>query len=191
MKNQLLSQERVPISGPDENTHGFSVVKETWQIGQERRTYWKYNLPDVVVIFARTIDGKVIAVNEFQPGVGANYLHLPAETVEKGERPYDTATRGLREETGYQAQSIRLLSSILENAGHSNRLVHLILALDCEKKCEAHEEGIETVLLDPHVFWKYLVQHLSTNPEATHGGGNSLKATALALEMLGLLHVSS
>ena len=191
MENKLLSQKQVPVSESGEDTHGFSVVKEVWQVGQEKRTYWKYNLPDVVVIFARTVGGKVIAVSEFQPGAGVEYLHLPAETMEKGERPFETALRGLLEETGYCAGSIRLLSSVLENAGHSNRLVHLILALGCEKKCEVHEEGIETVLLDPAVFWERLIQHFSTNPETKHGGGNSLKATALALEALGLLHVSS
>ena len=134
-----------------------------------------------------TEKGLVIAVSEFQPGVGTDYLHLPAETMERGESPLETARRGLLEETGFETGSAELLSSILENSGRSDRLVHIVLATGCRKTDREGEEAIQTTLISPSNFWHHLIGYFGADPVAKHGGGNSLKAAALALERLGLL----
>ncbi|OFZ54711.1 MAG: hypothetical protein A3D92_04370 [Bacteroidetes bacterium RIFCSPHIGHO2_02_FULL_44_7] len=187
MPKKLLSREEVPFAEAGENTFGLAIVKEVWEMDRREKTYWKYSLPNTVQIFALTTEGQIIAISEFQPGVGADYLHLPGETMEQGETPLEAATRGLVEETGYEAGPLKLLSSILENSGRSDRLVHIVLITDCKKSKEEAEKGIKTVLLPPSEFWNRLMQYFGTNPDCKNGGGNTLKATTLAFQALDLL----
>src|SRR3989339_291921 len=188
MSKKFLSREEVPF-GPPQHTFGLRIVKEVWYDENGVREYWKYSLPDAVQIFGLTTEGLVVAISEFQPGVGVDYLHLPGETMEWGETPLKAAVRGLFEETGYLAEteSVKLLSTILENSGRSDRLVHILLATNCKKSEHQGEKGIKTVLLSPSEFWNRLMQYFVTSPDHKHGGGNSLKATALAFSELGLL----
>ena len=187
MLKKLLSRREVPFAEAGENTFGLSIVKEVWETERERKTYWKYSLPDTVQIFGITVEGYIIAISEFQPGVGADYLHLPGETMEQGEAPLEAATRGLLEETGYEAGQAKLLSSILENSGRSDRLVHVVLITDCKKSEREGEKGIKTVLIPPSEFWNRLMQYFATNPDHKHGGGNTLKAMVLAFNQLDLI----
>lgn len=190
MSKKLLLREEVPFALSNENTFGLSIVKEVWETEQGEETYWKYSLPNTVQIFGVTAEGQVIAISEFQPGVGADYLHLPGETMEKGETPLAAAARGLLEETGYEAGPVKLLSSILENSGRSDRLVHIVLITNCKKGELEGEKGIKTVLLPPGEFWDRLMQYFAMNPDRKHGGGNTLKATALAFRKLEWLTVT-
>lgn len=187
MARQLLSRTQIPFAPVDENTYGLEIWKEVWKTKRGEETYWKYSLPDGVQIFALTTGGKVIAISEWQPSVGADYLHLPGETMEKGETPLEAAVRGLREETGYEAGQTKLLSSILENSGKSDRLGYVVLMTNCKKTEQEGEAEIKTVLLSPSEFWNCLMQYFAMNPESKHGGGNTLKATVLALNQLGLI----
>jgi ADP-ribose pyrophosphatase YjhB (NUDIX family) len=187
---RLLSRETIPFTEKSENTFGLEIVRESWETGNEKRVYWKYALPDAVQIFALTTKKKVIAISEFQPGVGTDYVHLPGETMEEGESPLQTADRGLLEETGYHAGSMKLMSSILENSGRSDRLIHMVLAFDCYQTENGGEQGISTTLLDPQDFWEQLMEYFSKNPEGRHGGGNTLKVAVLALHELQLLKCS-
>jgi len=187
MSKKLLSREEVPFAPSNENTFGLSIVKEVWETERGQKTYWKYSLPDTVQIFGFTAEGQIIAISEFQPGVGVDCLHLPGETMKQGETPIEAAARGLLEETGYKAGSVKLLSSILENSGWSGRLVHIVLIVDCKKSEQEAEKGIKTVLLSPSEFWNRLMQYFATNPDRKHGGGNTLKATVLAFNQLGLI----
>lgn len=189
MAKELISRDSVPFADVNDNTFGLSIVKEVWATDRGEKTYWKYSLPNTVQLFPITTEGKIVAISEFQPGVGTDYIHLPGETMEEGEQPIKTARRGLQEEVGYEAGSLRLLTSILENSGRSDRLIHFVLALDCKKINQENEEGIQTILLEPKDFWDRLMQYLLTNPESRHGGANTLKITTLAFRELGFLQV--
>lgn len=181
----------MPFAPMGENTFGLSIIREVWQTEAGEEVYWKYYLPDVVQIFAMTNyqEAKIVAVSEFQPGVGTNYLHLPGETMEPNETPLQTAERGLLEETGYKAttQPI-LLSSIMENSSRSDRLVHCVLILSCEK-IQKGEKDIQVVLLSPSQLWYRIFQYFTANRESNHGGGNTLKTVFLAFNWLGLFTI--
>ncbi len=191
MPKRLVSRTEMPFAPLGTNTYGLLVLKEVWETEKGEKIYWKYSLTDSVQIFGFTKKKKIIAISEFQPSVGTNYLHLPGETMEEGETPLDAARRGLLEETGYNAGSVELLSSIFENTGRSNRLIHCILALDCEKSEQVGEDDIIATLFDPWNFWDCLMKYFLTNPEKKHGGGNTLKTTILAFQKLDLLHVAT
>lgn len=186
---KLVARHNVPFS-TSENTR-LKVFREIWNVGNgKEKTYFKYSLPDSVQIFALTENNSVITISEFQPGVGKDYLHLPGETMEKGETPEETAVRGLMEETGYRTEKIELLSSILENSGWSDRLIHYVLLTGCTKVGNGESE-IETRLIEPVEFWSLLMNYFLDSSQNKHGGANTLKGTALALQHLGLLKCES
>lgn len=135
---------------------------------------------------AMTPEGKIIAIREFQPGVGAEYMHLIGETLEDGEDLVEAAKRGLLEETGYVANQAMLVSTVLQDSGRSDRLVHLILLRKCSKTGEGEKE-INVELFDPAEFWNTMMNYFLTNPEKKHAGGNSLKLMTLAFHKLGLI----
>ena len=189
MSKKFVSRTEVPFAEDGENTFGLKVFREVWSVNGREKIFWKYGLPDSVQIFAMTTNGEVIAISEFQPSVGLDYLHLPGETFDPGETdPLVVADRGLLEEVGYQAGSRELLSSVLENSGRSDRLIHIVLMRECVKVSWS-EPGIVSVLMSPDDFWTELLSYFETAPASPHGGGNTLKATALALDKLGFLRI--
>lgn len=184
-------QRREIVFAPGENTFGLRVFAEVWwdTSSGKQRTYWKYGLPDGVQVLGLTEAGEVIAVEEFQSGVGETYLHLVGETIKTGEDPETAAFRGLREETGYEAGLLELLSVVLENSAKSDRRVWYFLARDCRQGAEG-EAGIRVRLLPPVEFWASLLRYFLEQPETRHGAGNSLKAATLAFHKLGWLTIT-
>ena len=184
----MLRQQLVFTAPLDETArHPLSIVREVWDTEEgSQRPYWKYSLPDAVAVAAFTPDGKIIVVEEFQPGAGESYLHVIGETLEQNEHPLAAAQRGLREETGFEASSHKLLASLTENSGWSNRLIHFVLAENCLDMGRKTEEGIKVKLLTPDKFWSYLMGRLLTKKP---GGAGSLKAATLAFHYLGILTV--
>ena len=173
---------------PTPETFGLGVKHEYWEDVSSGRAnnYYKYSLPDVAQVMGITTEGQVIVIGEFQPGLGKNYPHLIGETLEPGEEPLVAARRGLQEETGYDTEELSLVSSVLQDSGRSDRLIHLVLAVNC-RKVATGEADIAVTLLNPLDFWANLTSYFLTHPAEKHGAGNSLKLATLAFSQLGLL----
>jgi len=183
----LIERREIPFAPPQENVYGLRIIMEKWDVDGTPKTYWKYGLPNVVQVIAFTTDRKIIAIKEFQPGVGTDYIHLIGETLDEGENPLEAAKRGLLEETGYIPDGEgTILSSILENSGRSERIIYLALLDGCSKTREG-EKDIKVKLFKPVDFWNTMMRYFSANPMAAHGGGNTLKLMTLAFDRLGLL----
>ncbi len=185
---------REVVFAAGENTYGLKVFVEEWRTGSGKaKTYWKYGLPDGVQVFGITEDDKIIAVEEFQPGVGSRYLHLIGETLEEVEQAQGVpgaitaAGRGLREEAGFEADSLEYLSAIAENSSKSDRLIHFVIAHGCRRTGEG-EAGIHVRLVEPFELWRSMMAYFMERLPA-HGGGNSLKLMALAFDHLGLVTI--
>jgi ADP-ribose pyrophosphatase YjhB (NUDIX family) len=183
---QLVERKAISIGSEDECTYGLRIVKEKW-VGEDGqiRTYWKYCLPDVVQVAGLTRDGKLIAIEEWQPSVGANYVHFVGETLEEGENALEAARRGLLEETGYEGESVELVSTILHDSARSDRAIHLVIARNC-KKTGAPEKDIRIKLYEPLDFWRLLMAYFSGDPASKHGGANTLQLASLLLHRIGL-----
>jgi 8-oxo-dGTP pyrophosphatase MutT (NUDIX family) len=70
--------------------------------------------------------------------------------VDHGEDPMDAAARELREETGYEAASMRLIGQVAPNAAYQSNLCHTVLAEGCRRVHETSfdaGEDIELVLV--------------------------------------------
>jgi ADP-ribose pyrophosphatase len=72
--------------------------------------------------------GELIMLRQYRPVLGKWIIEFPAGTVEEGETPLQTATRELREETGYDAEDIRELISFIPSPGISDEIMHVFLA---------------------------------------------------------------
>jgi len=87
--------------------------------GGQTGEFWFLAAPDwvTVVPVLRGEGGKesFLMVRQFRHGAEAITTEFPAGLIERGEEPRDAALRELREETGYEAGRLVLLSALLPN----------------------------------------------------------------------------
>lgn len=96
--------------------------------------YFLVSRRDVVMIVPVTTDGKFIVIKEYKHGVKKDIFLFPAGLVDKKENPKDTATRELREETGYTIKNIELLGKLYEFPSNDTHCVYVYLAKDLPSK---------------------------------------------------------
>lgn len=83
-----------PLRRPDDETEG---------------RLWADTRDSVCVV--AELDGKIVLVEEYRPRLGETVLSCPVGAVEGDESLVEAAARELREETGYRADSLRLLET--------------------------------------------------------------------------------
>jgi ADP-ribose pyrophosphatase len=105
--------------------------------------------PGAVTILPLTEKGEVCLIRNHRVAVGQTLIELPAGTLEPGEPPQRTATRELREETGYTAKRWRELPPFYMSPGILNERMHLFVAEDLTPGPPAREAGeqIENLLV--------------------------------------------
>lgn len=81
-------------------------------------------------VAAITDEGKIVMVRQYRKAFDGAILEVPAGKIEKGDDPFDTVKRELREETGYQAGKVSLLTEMLPSVGYTQEVVHIYLAQD-------------------------------------------------------------
>lgn len=83
-----------------------------------------------VAMIAVKDDGKVIMIRQFRKPIEKVIMEIPAGKIEKGEEPYDTAVRELKEETGYTAGKIEYLTKFYPSVGYSMEALYIYLCTD-------------------------------------------------------------
>ena len=84
--------------------------------------------PGSVVVLPRLPDRKVVLVRQFRYAARKPLWELVAGSLKPGETPAQAARRELLEETGYRAQSFKLLFSFYPSPGFLNERMHLLEA---------------------------------------------------------------
>lgn len=94
--------------------------------GYKKREIVEHN--GAVGIIAITPENKVVLVKQYRKAIEKELWEIPAGKIEPGENPKESAMRELKEETGYSAQSMKLLHKFYTSAGFSNQKIYIYLA---------------------------------------------------------------
>ncbi|WP_262296308.1 NUDIX hydrolase [Microvirga sesbaniae] len=96
--------------------------------GTEIAPFYVLEYPDWVHVVAIDSEDHVLLVQQYRHGYGGLTLELPGGVLDTTDSdPVAAAARELMEETGYAAETLRLLASLSPNpATHTNR-VHVVL----------------------------------------------------------------
>ena len=92
--------------------------------GQAYREIIEHN--GAVAMVAITDDKKIVMVEQYRYACGRNVLELPAGKIDKGETdPVKAAIRELKEETGYEAENIKLMGKINTSVAYSEEVIYI------------------------------------------------------------------
>jgi len=98
---------------------------------------------DAVVVLPVLPDGRIVLIKQFRHAVDSELFELPAGGIEKGEQPLAAAYRELREETGYQADSLEELVNFFPSPGITTEKMFLYLARVSQQTAQDLDDGEE------------------------------------------------
>jgi ADP-ribose pyrophosphatase len=132
-KGRILNVDVLDVELPD----GHQSVREIVQHGA------------AVPVIARRRDGRFVFIRQFRKAIERICFEVMAGNCDPGEKPEAAAIRELKEETGYEPDSIRFLSSIYPSVGYCTERIDIFYAEVHEpgKTDFDHDENIETLLL--------------------------------------------
>ncbi|MDQ0205769.1 NUDIX hydrolase [Alkalicoccobacillus murimartini] len=81
--------------------------------------------PGAVAVIAVTDEDKLVLVKQFRKPLEKTILEIPAGKIDPGEEPIKTAARELREETGYTAEGLSLVTSFYTSPGFADEIIYL------------------------------------------------------------------
>lgn len=128
----------------------IQVDVNSYAIGDNEKIddYYIVHKPDYVILIVKDHDD-IIFANQFRPGVQDFVLNFPLGLIEKRETPEIAARRELKEELGYQSNSLNYLGEILPGPAYITARGH-VFSVDVtgqtrELKDEDPYEQIELV----------------------------------------------
>jgi ADP-ribose pyrophosphatase len=121
------------------------VVSEDLQLpdGRQVTDYLQLEAPDFVVVVAVTDQGRMVLLRCYKHGLAGTDLQPPAGYIEPDETPQAAARRELLEETGYQAEEMRLLGKCVVDGNRGAGHAHMFLATGCRQISEPQPADLE------------------------------------------------
>lgn len=111
-KGKIMEVKKMKVSLPDGRTSGREVVKHNGG----------------AAIVAIDDNDEVFMVRQYRIAVEKELIEIPAGKIEDGEDPAVCAERELREETGYSAGQMRLLTTLYATPGYCSERLYVYLA---------------------------------------------------------------
>lgn len=106
--------------------------------------------PHWAAVLCVTPAREVVLVRQYRHGFGGSSLELPAGVLEAGEAPIDGARRELREESGFDVESIEPLISVAPEPARNSTRAHFFFARGASRVSELaldHSEELEVLLV--------------------------------------------
>lgn len=101
--------------------------------------------PDWVNIIPMTPEGKVVMIHQYRHGTEEVTLEVPGGMVDGEEGPANSAARELREETGYEGDTVVHLGTCAPNPAFLNNRCHSYLATNVRPVSEVQLDGSEDI----------------------------------------------
>jgi len=115
----------------------------------KRRTYYRMNPRGLgaVIIVSMKDEDTVLLVREYAAGLHKYEIGLPKGRLEKGESVLEAAQREMKEEIGFGANRLEILTTLSLAPGYMTHITHIVLARDLyPEKLEGDEpEELEVV----------------------------------------------
>jgi 8-oxo-dGTP pyrophosphatase MutT (NUDIX family) len=100
---------------------------------------------DWVLVIALTPDGRVVLVRQYRHGIQKVVLETPGGVLDGDESPEQAAQRELREETGFAADRVRLLGTMMPNPAINDAYCHVVLAEGCRPAGAPRPDALEQI----------------------------------------------
>jgi ADP-ribose pyrophosphatase len=121
--------------------------------------FYIVDAPSFAIVFAATVDRKVVLVEQYKHAAGRRVFELPAGYVTSGEEPLHAAQRELLEETGMAAPRWEPLGTFIQDGNRGCGMCFAYLALGAKKVAEPDSGDLQRQTLhfyDPKAlrdFW--------------------------------------
>lgn len=144
------------MSQEDATARKRQILAETRFLRLIQEGHWTYaqrpNITGAIAIIAVTSADELLLVDQYRIPVGGRVIELPAGLVgdlshSADETLEDAAQRELREEVGYEAARLRVLSEGVSSAGLTDESVHLVLAEDVRQVGPGGGDASEDILV--------------------------------------------
>lgn len=138
------------------NSHDRRILAETRYLRLVQEGHWTYaqrpNVTGAIGIVAVTNDDRLLLVEQYRIPVARRVIELPAGLVgdaseHAAESLEDATRRELLEETGYQADAVRVLLWAASSAGLTDECVHLMWAGGLQRVSPGGGHGGEQIVV--------------------------------------------
>ncbi len=120
-----------------------SVQRVKLPDGRVIEDYNQITLPDVVGVFAQTVEGHVLVQRGYRHGPRRVCLCFPGGMISPGEAALSAAQRELFEETGFEAAEWQPLGAYVTQTNQRGQLMHYFRALGCRQVAEPNAGDLE------------------------------------------------
>lgn len=103
------------------------------------------------VCIALKDDDKYFMVRQYRYACGKEMLEFPAGKIEKGEEPDKAIEREAKEETGYEAISIKKMGQVIPTCGYDSEIIYLYYGI-AGQNVGQHFDADERLKLEKYTF---------------------------------------